>query len=64
MSGNHWFVDRLDEDDENYDPAWPWGIFLQIEGRVVRLDDDFATEADAMAFIRDEIIGAPASPEN
>lgn len=62
--GNRWFVDQLDADDPDYDCRAQWGVFLQLEGYVQQLGSGFPDEDSAWAFIRDEIIGAPASTEN
>ncbi len=58
--GNFWFVDRLDEDNPDYNPRCPWAIFIQLPGMTDRLSALYPDQGSAEAFIRFNLAGAGA----
>lgn len=59
-----WFVERVRDDDPDFNPRWPYRATLQIRGGGASLDGfRFATEAECLDFIRTDVIGKGLLPE-
>jgi hypothetical protein len=59
-----WFAERVPDDDPDFNPGFPYRATLQLSGFVVTTQGPwFATEADCLDFIRDDITGKGLLPE-
>lgn len=64
MSATGWFAERVRPDDPYYSEKYPYRATLQIRGGGTSLDAfRFATEAECLAFIREDVIGQGLLPE-
>lgn len=59
-----WFAEEIPDDDPDFNARWPYRAVLQLPGMVVTTTGHwFATEADCLDFIRDDILGKGLLPE-
>ena len=54
---NGWYASKMSPDDEGYNESAPWEICLQLDGWSPTLTVWFSTEADAVAFLKTEVLG-------